>query len=79
MVPRPRTALILQVTGTQCPSSPLEFSRNCRFTILSLAEFGIVNIFIAYACQCRGRRGRCLADTDLTMVVRLGAARNADS
>lgn len=27
----------------------------------------------------RGRRGRCLADTDLTMVERLGAARNADS
>ena len=27
----------------------------------------------------RGRRGRCLADTDLTMVERLGAARNAGS
>jgi hypothetical protein len=27
----------------------------------------------------RGRRGRCLADTDLTMVERLGAVRNADS
>lgn len=27
----------------------------------------------------RGRRGRCLADTDLTMVERVGAARNADS
>src|SRR5689334_7899711 len=27
----------------------------------------------------RGRRGRFLADTDLTMVERLGAARNADS
>ena len=47
-------------------------SANCACYCLYPLDVRVVRHF-------RGRRGRCLADTDLTIVERLGATRNADS
>jgi len=59
---------------------PLSFrERRAGLPSCSAPRVGSSDRATAGGRHFRGRRGRCLADTDLTMVERLGAARNADS